>query len=160
VRLSAHGLHTDLPPGWEGAIRRPREHRMSALSAGPAVEGHDFAVAHLGNFRLPPDRGDFGSGAVDEMRADNAFVSLLEYGPECVGTPLFERRGLPRRLRPSQFSPKALQRTLPGQAGLQVFFTDNDRAFCLYVVLGSANRAGRLVPLVEQVLSTTRIDRR
>ena len=41
---------------------------------------------------------------------------LFEYGPECAGTPLFARKGMPRKLTPAMFSAAALQRTLPGQA--------------------------------------------
>ena len=50
------------------------------------------------------------------------------------------------------FSPDAMQRPLKGQSGTQVFFTENDRAFVLYVVMGShASRASR-VDITNQVL--------
>ena len=95
---------------------------------------------HLANFALPEQRGDFGSGAVDVMRSGDVLVVLFEYGPESIGQALFRRRGVPRNLRPDMFSGSALQRTVPGQAGTQIFFTEADRAFCLYVVLGKHQR--------------------
>ena len=49
---------------------------------------------------------------------------------------------------------QVVQRPLPGQSGAQYFFTEADRAFCLYVVLGSHARRRQLVPEVNLVLST------
>ncbi|MDQ3573515.1 MAG: hypothetical protein M3404_01090 [Actinomycetota bacterium] len=66
--------------------------------------------------------------------------------------------GLPRTARfVRQLSPSSLQRTLPGQAGSQVFFSASGRAFCLYVVLGGYDNAQRLISLVNTVLGTIRI---
>src|SRR5262249_26551717 len=100
---------------------------------------------------LPPGRGDFGSGAVEVMGAEHAFVALLEYDPAEAGQPLFAACGMPR---PSvaDFAPNALQRPLRGQLGCQRFFTDHGRAFCLYAVLGSRRYAARLVAEVGDVL--------
>ena len=53
---------------------------------------------------------------------------------------MFARRGMPTDLTPGMFRRSALQRTVPGQAGCQVFFTENGRAFCAYVVLGRHER--------------------
>lgn len=117
-------------------------------------------VMHLGNFALPPDRGDFGSGAVDVMTAQHALIVLLEYGPECVGTALFRPRGLPEALRPADFSPNALQRQLPRQAGHQRFFTEAGRAFCLFVVLGAQANAPTLCAKTNAVLRATTIGAR
>ena len=112
---------------------------------------------HLANFPLPEQRGDFGSGAVDLMGTGHLLIVLFEYGPESVGQALFRRQGMPDRLRPAMFSGSALQRTIPGQAGAQVFFTEAERAFCLYVVLGRHREATKLVPLANRALSATRI---
>ncbi len=117
-------------------------------------------VAHFATCALPASRGDFGSNVVDALTPADAFVSLVEYGPEEVGSALFSQRGLPRRLDPRAFSRRMLQRTLPGQSGLQIFFTEGNRAFCLYVVLGDADDAHRLVRRVEQVLATIEIEER
>jgi hypothetical protein len=156
MKLEAHGISTDLLPGWEGRIA------LRAVPTGPTrAIGHPDErpnpIVHLANFPLPEQRGDFGSGAVDLMTADDVLVVLFEYGPECVGTELFRRRGLPARLTPSMFSSSALQRTLPGQAGCQVFFTAADRAFCCYTVLGRQSAATRVLPQANATLAATRI---
>jgi hypothetical protein len=104
-------------------------------------------VLHLANFALPASRGDFGTGAVERMGAEHMFVALLEYGADCLGTALYAPIGLPR-LQPGQFNPNGMQRRVAGQAGFQHFFTEANRAFCLYVVIGSHRQA---VPLTKQV---------
>ncbi len=114
---------------------------------------HQMPVAHAANFALPAALDVFGSQAVDTMAAGDGFVALVEYGPEEVGTALFARRGLPRRLRPSDFSPNSLNRTLPDQSGVQVFATEAGRAFCLYVVVSGRSRLATTVTDVNAVLS-------
>ncbi len=165
MRLTAHGLRADLPRGWEGAIRGERQNlppaAMEALeqrTGGPVAQV--LPVAHFATFALPAERDDFGAQAVVKMGPTDAFISLLEYGAEEANTPLFANQGLPRRLDPRAFSPRQLQRTLPGQAGFQWFFTQHGRAFCLYVVLGDAGDAHRLVRRVEQVLARLEIKER
>lgn len=166
MRLAAHGLGARLPRGWEGTIAgQAQELPDSALAGARSATGPPpgagrpevLPVAHFATFALPAERGDFGSGVVDRMRRTDAFVSLVEYGPEEAGTALFSAQGLPRRLDPRAFSRRMLQRTLAGQSGLQLFFTEGDRAFCLYIVLGDADDAHRLVRRVEQVLATIEI---
>jgi len=125
MRLSAHGLDVDVPPGWEARIMR-REVQSFGEQPRPVV--------HLANFSLPEERGDFGAGVVERMRGRDTFVVVFEYGPDSVGQPLFRHQGFPR-LTPKHFSARRLQRTLPGQAGAQLFFTAGGRAFCLYAVL-------------------------
>src|SRR5690606_11380020 len=110
-------------------------------------------VAHAATFALPANVADFGGGAVERMRRRDVFLSLVEYGPESVGTPLFSRQGVPRALAARDFQPDALQRPLPGQGGTQVFFTDQGRASCLYVVLGSYQQRTRLLPVLDGPLA-------
>lgn len=146
--MRAHGLSVGVPPGWEGTIiRRPAD-------AGEVT----FPVLHLATVSLPTDCDDFGSNVVDRLGRDDAFVSLFEYGPGSVGTPLFEAQGLPLPLRADDFDPAMLQRTLPGQAGAQRFFTVAGRALTLYVVLGSYARRHRVVPAVNTALATLAVD--
>lgn len=149
MQLSAFGFDVTLPPGWEGRIDR----RDTALRTGPAAmpqfhpEERTYPIARFANFALPVDVEDYGSGAVELMGPDNLYVTLLEFGPESLGQPLFSAEGMPRRLRPGQFSPNQLQRTISGQGGFQTFFTEARRPMCLFIALGSyANR----VALVEQ----------
>jgi hypothetical protein len=149
--VAAHGLRVDLPPRWEA--------RLYLRDATAGVRESINPVVHLGNFALPPRRGDYGSGAVEAMRASHAFVALVEFGPGEAGTPLFASRGLPRP-ELAEFAPNALQRRLPGQLGVQRFFTDNGRAFCLYVVLGSARFGAQLVDEVHQVLGNVAVGSR
>lgn len=155
MELSGHGLRATMPAGWEGSIALERGPESFALASTGGVLR---PVAHLANFPLPGDRGDFGSGAVELMRTEDVFVALLEYDPAEANAALFARQGMPRRLDPRRFSAASLQRGLPEQAGLQEFFTEAGRPFCLYVVLGDRNDAHLLVRKVEQVLAGVRID--
>jgi hypothetical protein len=144
--MIAHGLRVSALPNWDARVYQR-----------PAAEGErTFAVMHAANFPLPKRRGDFGSGAVEIMRARDVLVVLFEYEPEAVGTALFQRRGMPRP-KPEDFSPRALQRTLSGQSGVQYFFHQNARAFCLYVVLGSHAHRRRLVTAANQLITSVAI---
>lgn len=112
---------------------------------------------HLASFPLPAERGSFGSGAVEFMRSDDVFMTLFEYGEESVGTPLFAAQGIPRQIAAREFDRNALQRALPGQSGLQRFFTEGGRAFCLYIVLGSHIDRADVLSQVNAVLETLEI---
>ena len=158
MRLQAHGIETDLPPGWEGRIGLRTQPTAASSSRALGDPGETTnPIVHLANFALPEQRGDFGSGAVDLMGAEDVLVVLFEYGPECANTALFKRQGIPQDLKPAMFSSSALQRTLPGQAGCQIFFTENDRAFCSYTVLGRQSSALRVLPQANATLAGTRI---
>ena len=50
------------------------------------------------------------------------------------------------------YHPRALQRALPGQAGVQRFFHVGQRALCLYVVLGGYDNRVPLTYRVNQLL--------
>lgn len=157
MQVRGFGLRADLPRGWEAAVRSappaplaPGETRSLSAATTP--------VLHAGTFPLPVDRGDFGSGAVETMQEGDTFVALLEYDAEEADTPLFEAQGLPRRLDPRRFDNRSLQRVLPGQAGYQAFFTEQGRAFCLYVVLGAGEDKLVQVRRAEQMLATIVIE--
>jgi hypothetical protein len=159
--LAAHGISVALPQRWEGRLylrsRPAGEHEHHAAYGWP--EEHANPVLHLANFALPPARGDFGTGAVEMMGEQHAFVSLFEYDDAEAGRPLFAARGLPR-LTVRDFAPNQLQRRLPGQLGCQRFFTEQERAFCLYVVLGSQRHAVSLVQEVHEALAQLRVGER
>ena len=151
MKVTAPGITIDLPPGWEAEI-----------DSGAGVEdARDVGVqtprVHIGNFPLPAVRGDFGSGAVEQMIGGDALVCLLEEAPAAAGSELHSHRGVPR-LSPEQFSPHAMQRPLHGQSGTQVFFTENGRAFVLYAVLGSHASRTSMVPEINDVLARIAID--
>ncbi len=145
--LTAHGIAVDIPAGWDGEIYQ-RGSGIGPLSDSP---GETEPVVHLANFPLVSNRGDFGSGAVEVMVADNLLIVLFEYGSESVGTALFAASGIPT-VAAEDFAPHTMQRPIPGQSGAQFFFTETGRAFCLYVVLGSHARRRQLIPEVNLVL--------
>jgi hypothetical protein len=143
MRLAGHGISVGLPRGWEARIyRRP--------------EG--LPILHTATFPLPPHDGDFGSGAIASMRPGDVFCALLEYDRDLAGTGLFAPPGLPLPVRAADASPAALQRMLPGRAGLQRFFTHAGRPFCLYVVVRSGK--GGPIDVANEVLASVTIDPR
>ncbi len=149
MRLRGRGLEVDLPPGWEGRVHR-REPELGATA---------HTVLHAATFPLPEERGDFGDGVVERMRATDAFVALVEYDREAASTALFSRQGVPREIVAQSLRPDRMHRHIPGQAGVQLFFSEKGRAFCLYAVVGSlAGRAG-LATRVTSLLSTLRIEK-
>jgi hypothetical protein len=166
AEIQAHGLAVSTPAGWEGRIfRRPTsdEVRGSAtdgsVAGAPAPTGEVVSpVLHVATVPLAADVADYASDAVDQLGPTDAIVVLKEFDPSETKYALFTPVGLPRDLDPESFGPASLQRTLPGQAGLQRFFQENGRAFCLYVVLGAYARRYDVVPAVNAVLTTIRID--
>jgi hypothetical protein len=144
--LTGGGVSIDVPAGWDGRIRRVADPGDDALTA-----------AHVASFRLPDAVGDFGSGAVETMGFNDILLVLLEYTDESLGTPLFQREGVPRALRAGEFDPAMLQRTLAGQSGAQRFFTVAGRPFCLYVALGSHRNRSRAVQAINDILATVQI---
>ncbi len=159
MRLAAHGLGVDLPDGWEGAIvEQPLPAPPPGRTAAAVAAAVRRPTMHLANFPLPAVRGDFGSGAVETMRADHGFVAVIEYGPECADTALFAATSLPRELHVADLSPRGLQRTLPGQAGVQRFATVAGRAVCLYAVVGAHRHAGTSLVGINAVLRTLHVD--
>ncbi|HEY4607455.1 MAG TPA: hypothetical protein VIH55_07370 [Acidimicrobiia bacterium] len=149
-RMDRAGIGVEVPTGWEGSISGGEFQLLADGARQPTV-------MHLASFPLPVERGSFGSGAVEMMGSRDVFITLFEYGPDSVGTALFAAQGMPHDLQARQFDRHALQRALPGQSGLQQFFTHNGRAFCLYVVLGSHIDRVELLPAVNEVLETMEI---
>jgi len=140
-QIAAYGVAMNVPQAWECRILR-------RATTGVA---QTHAVVHLANFPLPEQRDDFGGGVVTAMRTSDVFVVLFEYGPESLGQPLFKAQGVPK-ITATHFSPRRLQRPLPGQLGCQLFFTVNGRPFCLYVVVGSRAAVPQLTAAVNASL--------
>lgn len=149
MKIVGPGVELDLPTGWEAEIDR---------GAGPVDDGPSLATprVHIANFALGPDRGDFGSGAVERMRAGDILVCLLEEAPAASGSRLHSHAGLPR-LGAESFSPAGMQRPRSGLSGAQAFFhTDRGRAFALYVVLADTRDRAAQLRQLERVLSGIR----
>jgi hypothetical protein len=163
AELTAHGLTVETPSGWEGRIfRRPQHGEVAASSAdspgppGPPGE-QSYPVVHVATIPLPPEVADYASDAVDRLGPNDALIVLKEFAPSLAAEALFAPPGLRRLLDPDSFDPNGLQRRLPGQAGLQYFFHEAGRAFCLYAVLGGYVNRHAVVPGVNAVLATVRI---
>ncbi|HEV2075091.1 MAG TPA: hypothetical protein VGR10_02525 [Thermoleophilaceae bacterium] len=156
----AHGIAADLPPGWHGQVYRRRdEDDEPGTVTAQAVRGG--ATFHAATVPLEGGEADFGSSVTVRMGRRDIFLSLFEYTVDEHLTPgvgLFEARGTPWPLEPGEFRASALQVAVPGQAGLQRFFTVGERPFCLYVVIGSQRRAARRVRAANQVLESIRIE--
>lgn len=147
-KLTRQGLEIELPDGWDGRIYR-REAEAEAVTR---------RALHAANFALPPNLGDYAVGAVERMQAGDVLVVLLEFGPERAGQGLFRNQGLPESLTAGDFSPTAMPRAIPGRTAAQWFFSASGQAFCLYVVLGSHRERAGVLPLVNAVVGTLRID--
>ena len=90
------------------------------------------------------------------MEADDALVVLFDYGQSAIGSALFASEGLPA-IEVRDFDRDILQKSIPGQSGVQRFFTISGRAFCLYVVVGSHIDRAEILPAVNALLETVRI---
>ena len=145
--LSRSGLQIDLPDGWDG--------RIYQRAAEPGVVTR--RALHAASFALPPGLGDYATAAVDMMSAADVLVSVIEFDPASANTGLFRSQGVPAALGPDDFSPSAMPRAVPGRSASQYFFSTGDRAFCLYVVLGSHAQRAALVPLVNAVVRTLQL---
>jgi hypothetical protein len=142
VRLVAGGLSLELPPGWEARVRRQ-------APSQPGRPGN--VLLHAATVPLPERRGDFGSGVVETLGPDDAFIALLEYDRRDADAVLFSATRLPVP-KPSDFSPSVLQRTRAGNTGAQWFFSLAGRPFSLHAVLGSHARRAPGAVKVDQLL--------
>ncbi len=140
--FTAPGIRIELPAGWEAEV-----------DGGAGVEPSPLRTprTHVANFALPPTRGDFGSNAVERMRAGDSLICLLEESPAAAGSTLHGATGVPR-LDPASFSAQAMQRPRTGQVGTQAFFHARGRAFVLYVVLAEQLARRAQVDEVNRVL--------
>jgi hypothetical protein len=175
--IDAHGLSLEPPQGWEGRIFRRAEAgelppagagalraagadelQASTMAGAAAPEGErSFPVVHVSTLALPPDVSDYGSDVVEDLGSGDALVVLKEFDPAEAAQPLFARQGMPRALSVDDFHPDTLQRRLDDQCGYQEFFHEAERAFSLYVVLGSYAQRARMVPDVNRVLGSLQI---
>jgi hypothetical protein len=146
--LAKEGISVDLPRGWEGRAFVP------ALPA-PALT---YPVLHAATFALPHDDSSFGGGLARAMGAEGTMFSLVEFDPALAGERLFREDTLPIAVRPAELSTRALQVRRPGHSGVQRFFAESRRAFCLYAIVGSRDDRAERVRRLNGVLATLRIE--
>jgi hypothetical protein len=153
--IEQRGVQVSAPSGCEARLRTrtPDPVEVAADAVGASAAGDERLVLHVSTVALPAHRGDFGGGVVEQLGRDDVFVAVLELEPEQAGSPFVRRQGIPRTIAPGRYSPDTMQRTIHGQAGVQVFFAQGDRAFCLYAVLGSHARRNELARRVDEILA-------
>lgn len=159
TRLAGSGIDVDVPSGWEGRIYTHSSARGRAgfnSAATRTEQPTTNAVLHVASFPLPPNTGDYGGGAVEQMSNKDLLVVLMEHGEESLDTALFAPQGIPR-VTADDVSTMCLQRLIEGQGGVQKFFTESGRTFCLYVVFGSFARRVRTIAVVNDILRTITI---
>jgi hypothetical protein len=147
--VDAHGISVDAPAGWEVRIVR-------RAAEGHEPGSHRRPVLHAATVPLPAVRGDFGGGVTGTLGSEDVFVSLFEQDPGAAGTALFADAGFPVP-QLADFSPNRLQRSIPGQSGGLWFFHVGERAFSLYVVLGSHARRAELFAKVTPLVRSVRL---
>ncbi len=165
--LEAVGLSVDVPEGWEaeidtGAGEQPVD---SAMDLMPRL--------HMANYPLPEVRGDFGSGATEQMRRGEAFICLLEEDPAMAATRLYAAARLPT-FTADDFNPHQMQRPIAGQSGAQAFFQIRSssgrgsvdgkgaskavRAFVMYVVVGDHLGRATVLDQINNIVASLRFD--
>lgn len=140
--VAGHGIVAAPSRGWDIRIFRRRAEAPETT----------HAILHAATFAMPSIVGDYGDGAVQRMSPADVFVALCEFHPSSAGAPLFAA-SRPGPLVAADFSRTALQHAMGGQAGVQRFFSDQGRAWCLYVVIGSYNDRVRLTPVANQLIA-------
>lgn len=149
MTLVAGGLRLEIPAGWEARVRRQ-------AASQPGRPGN--VLLHAATVVLPEQRGDFGSGVVEGLGPDDAFLAMLEYDEKDAAKVLFRAPRIPVP-KPSDFSPDVLQRTRAGNTGAQWFFSVSGRAFSLHAVLGSHARRASGATKVARLLQGLTIGR-
>jgi hypothetical protein len=152
--IEQRGVRVDAPAGCEARLRTrvPDADEVQGAAVAAAAAGEERLVLHVATVALPAHRGDFGGGVVEQLGRDDVFVAVLELEPDQAGSAFVRREGIPRSLAPGRYATDTMQRTIHGQAGTQVFFSQGGRAFCLYVVLGSHARRNELARTVNRIL--------
>jgi len=140
--VAGHGIVAAPSRGWDVRIFRRRAEAPETT----------HAILHAATFAMPAIVGDYGDGAVQRMSPADVFVALCEFHPSSAGAALFAAPR-PGPFAPGDFSRTALQHAMGGQAGLQRFFSDHGRAWCLYVVIGSYDDRVRLTSKANQLIA-------
>ena len=160
TRRALHAANFALPSGL-GDYAVDAAESMTAGDVLVVLLEFDPDRAGQGLFRnegLPTGLGDYAVDAVEQMTTGDVLVVLLEFDPDRAGQGLFRNEGLPTGLGAGDFSPTAMPKAVPGRTAAQWFFSSGGRAFCLYVVLGSHAGRADMMPLVNQVVQTLKIE--
>jgi hypothetical protein len=121
--LRGHGLSLTVHHGWEARIWMP--------DLPPPAENHP--VVRLANFALPLTKNTYAEDVADGLREGQVVASLAEFSPTLADRGLYAPSGVPELDR-EDLDPRAVQRQARGRAGVQRFFSEQKRAFSLYVV--------------------------
>jgi hypothetical protein len=92
------------------------------------------------------------------MDFGDVFMVLFEYERSSAGVGLFAHQGTPGSVKVGDFDRNQLQRLIPGQSGLQLFFSTAGRAFCWYIVIGSHFDRIDSIPTINEVLGALVIE--
>ena len=94
ARGPAPGLGRADPPGRPRPAPPPRPPHAPPERRPPAATSRWSCTRPAS--RSPPQRGDYGSGAVEVMGGSDILICLLEHEPAAAGDALFARDGFPR----------------------------------------------------------------
>lgn len=145
--VAGFGLSMTIPTGWEAVIyRRP-----------PAQGETTHPVAQAATVPIPTQRGDYGGGIVETLGPTDVFIAFLEFGPQASSSALFPATQYAPVVTADSYRARQLQRTVPGQAGVQRFFSIAGRSFCLYSVIGSLSARVALCASANQLISSFRV---
>ena len=150
-RLEREGIVVDVPTGWDCRIGKQFETGDGERS---------FLVLHATTRPLQGLRADYGGGVVEKLGTRDVFIALIEFGPTEANSALYKGVESIPTLELAQFRRNQLQRRIPGQGGVQHFFTISGRPFCLYVVLGSIANGRQLVLKANEMLSVIEVGTR
>jgi len=145
--LKGHGLSIDVPARWEGRIFVP-------TLPPPAI---NLPILHLTDTVLPLQRSTYAPEVADRAGSSGALVALVEFEDRLADRGLYAPQGLRLPLRRESFDARALQLPNPSQEGHQRFFSQSGRAFCLYVVLGTAPGVDLRLRTLNRSLATLQV---
>ncbi len=143
-QISAYGIQFQIPASWSSRVIAP-------ISDGDEGSG---VTIHAASYAMPLDDASYASTIMAQLGPLDLAFALLEMLPDGdlqPGQGLFASP--PPIVAALVFDPQSLQVTLPGQLGVQSFFTVSQRAFSLYAVMGSAGAVPNLVGLGQMLLS-------
>ena len=146
-----------LPAGGHGSAQPTAHDTAQMLHVSQCMRQHGIAGFPDPTQSSPSNVADYASDAVEDLGPSDSIVVLKEFAPTNAGEVLFGAVGIPRSIDPDDFAPNALQRRIAGQGGYQHFFHEGERAFCLYVILGSFANRYQVVPNVDRVLASITI---